>query len=246
MIINYLFVFVLAYFLGEFYIHKHRNAELKDRKIKDVFIHFIEYYIVSLFIIIPVFSIDMFLAVTIVSTIHWVIDTISYLFLTKKVRKYYMLFTIEQCMHLISLIVLSYLFWNWNFTIGHITILGKILDAYSFAPENSIRWLLAILFIHKPVNVFINYFLEDYRPKDNKMLIKADNRAGRRIGTIERLIMLIFLSNDQYAAIGFVLTAKSIARYDKITKYEKFAEYYLLGTLLSTLSVIVCRIVILV
>lgn len=56
--------------------------------------------------------------------------------------------------------------------------------------------------------------------------------------------MLIFLSKDQYAAIGFVLTAKSIARYDKITKDEKFAEYYLLGTLVSTLCVIICSMLI--
>ncbi|MCM1258048.1 MAG: hypothetical protein NC307_09370 [Roseburia sp.] len=44
------------------------------------------------------------------------------------------------------------------------------------------------------------------------------------IGTVERLIMLILLSVDHYAAMGFVLTAKSIARYDKIAKDVKFAE----------------------
>ena len=49
---------------------------------------------------------------------------------------------------------------------------------------------------------------------------------------------------NQYSAIGFVLTAKSVARYDKIAKDEKFAEYYLLGTLTSTLCVIVCGIVV--
>ncbi|GMA43371.1 hypothetical protein GCM10025853_08280 [Tetragenococcus halophilus subsp. halophilus DSM 20339] len=43
---------------------------------------------------------------------------------------------------------------------------------------------------------------------------------------------------NQYAAIGFVLTAKSIARYNKIAEDPKFAEYYLLGTLLSSLLVI--------
>lgn len=56
--------------------------------------------------------------------------------------------------------------------------------------------------------------------------------------------MLIFLAMNQYTAIGFVLTAKSIARYDKITKDEKFAEYYLLGTLISTLCVVICRLLI--
>lgn len=39
----------------------------------------------------------------------------------------------------------------------------------------------------------------------------------------------------QYAAIGLVFTAKSIARYDEITKNPSFAEYYLVGTLLSVI-----------
>ena len=246
MIINYLLLLILGYLLGNFYINKDKiNGKFKDKKIKCVLIHFIKYYIVSLFTIIPIFSLDMFLAVTYASASYLVIDTIICVFLIKRVSKNYMLFIIGQSMHLISLLLLAYVFDNWNFTIGHITILSNILGAYGFDSELFIRWLLAILFIHKPVNLFINYFLEDYKPKDSQFIIKADNRAGRRIGTIERLIMLIFLSKNQYAAIGFVLTAKSIARYDKITKHEKFAEYYLLGTLLSTLCVIICRIIIL-
>ena len=60
---------------------------------------------------------------------------------------------------------------------------------------------------------------------------------GRYIGTVERLVMVLLLSVQQYAAIGLVLTAKSIARYDKISKEKEFAEYYLLGTLISTLIV---------
>ena len=51
--------------------------------------------------------------------------------------------------------------------------------------------------------------------------------------------MLIFLFIKQYSAVGLVLTAKSIARYDKISKDKDFAEYYLLGTLISTLVSII-------
>jgi hypothetical protein len=39
--------------------------------------------------------------------------------------------------------------------------------------------------------------------------------------------------------LGFILTAKSIARYDAITKDQKFAEYYLIGTLVSVVYSIV-------
>lgn len=105
--------------------------------------------------------------------------------------------------------------------------------------------MFSILAVHISANIFIQNFLNEYKPEKNDEIIKADNKAGRRIGTLERLIMLIFLSKDQFVALGFVLTAKSIARYDRITKDEKFAEYYLLGTLVSTLYVIICRVLIL-
>ena len=99
--------------------------------------------------------------------------------------------------------------------------------------------------IHVPVNTLIQRFLGPYKRKEKDGVIRSDNRAGRKIGTIERLIMLIFLALNQYAALGLVLTAKSIARYDKIAKDEQFAEYYLLGTLLSTLCVVLCKVIIL-
>ena len=63
---------------------------------------------------------------------------------------------------------------------------------------------------------------------------KGFSNAGRFVGTLERMILLMLISLKQYSAIGLVLTAKSIARYDKIAKEPEFAEYYLLGTLLST------------
>ena len=92
----------------------------------------------------------------------------------------------------------------------------------------------------------IQNLLGGYKPKEdeNKLFIR-DNKVGRKIGTIERFIMLLFILMNQYAAMGLVLTAKSIARYDKIVKEEKFAEYYLLGTLFSTASVLLCKVMLL-
>lgn len=65
-------------------------------------------------------------------------------------------------------------------------------------------------------------------------------RAGRAIGTLERWIMVALILVGQYSLIGLVLTAKSIARFKKIEQDPEFAEYYLLGTLYSTLIALVC------
>ena len=104
------------------------------------------------------------------------------------------------------------------------------------------RWILAILIVHKPANIFIQNMIGNYKPKSEDSNFKIDNNAGRFIGSVERMIMLILMYMNQYSAMGLVLTAKSIARYDRITKDEQFAEYYLLGTLISAGIVIGCAV----
>ncbi|MDU0431269.1 hypothetical protein QVA60_12760, partial [Staphylococcus chromogenes] len=61
--------------------------------------------------------------------------------------------------------------------------------------------------------------------------------AGAMIGTLERIVIGICMVMGQYASIGLVFTAKSIARYNKISESPAFAEYYLIGSLFSILSV---------
>ena len=62
-------------------------------------------------------------------------------------------------------------------------------------------------------------------------------RAGRVIGILERWLIMVLMLSGQYAGIGFVLTAKSIARFKNFDQ-EQFAEYYLMGTLYSALFAI--------
>lgn len=59
--------------------------------------------------------------------------------------------------------------------------------------------------------------------------------GGRLIGWLERFLFFSFLLNAQYAAVGFVLAAKGVARYGEIkeAKDQKIAEYVLIGTMMS-------------
>jgi hypothetical protein len=56
---------------------------------------------------------------------------------------------------------------------------------------------------------------------------------GRIIGILERLIIFIAVVMQQYTALGIVVAAKGIARYKKMENDPQFAEYFLIGTLLS-------------
>lgn len=57
--------------------------------------------------------------------------------------------------------------------------------------------------------------------------------AGRFIGMVERTLMYALVLGGGLSAVGFVLAAKSIARYKELED-RAFAEYYLIGTLAST------------
>lgn len=56
--------------------------------------------------------------------------------------------------------------------------------------------------------------------------------AGMYIGWLERFLILTALLLRTPATAGLVLTAKAIARYPEF-KHVRFAEYFLIGTLLS-------------
>ena len=56
--------------------------------------------------------------------------------------------------------------------------------------------------------------------------------AGMYIGWLERFLILTALLLHSPATAGLVLTAKAIARYPQF-KHARFAEYFLIGTLLS-------------
>lgn len=241
--IKYLLFLMIGHLLGDFYLQSDKTARNKNENFRSVLWHGLEYYIAFLLTALPVLSMDMLLAATYAAIIHMLIDMVKYLILKKKKSsKDYVVFVIDQSCHIFSFFVLADVMCRWNFTIQYLRVISYWMNLFHCDSQNIVKWLLAILLIDKPVNVFIQNFLGEYRPKTDDTIIRADRKAGRKIGTIERFIMLLFLSRDQFVAIGFVLTAKSIARYDKITKDEKFAEYYLLGTLVSTLCVIICRI----
>jgi len=66
--------------------------------------------------------------------------------------------------------------------------------------------------------------------------------AGRMIGMLERGIILTFSFFGNFAAVSFVFLAKSMARFRQLEN-RQFAEYYLIGTLLSFFFALIIAIV---
>ena len=63
-------------------------------------------------------------------------------------------------------------------------------------------------------------------------------RVGATIGILERILIVVFVLTGSEAAIGFVVAAKTLARF-RLLDDRDFAEYYLLGTLASVAVAII-------
>lgn len=70
------------------------------------------------------------------------------------------------------------------------------------------------------------------------------SNAGMYIGWLERFLVMTALFLRSPATAGLILAAKSIARYPEFKK-EQFAEYFLIGTLLSLSAAILGGVILL-
>ena len=96
--------------------------------------------------------------------------------------------------------------------------------------------------IWDPASVFIKNLFQYLDRSNSGIAADEEPQIGRIIGKLERLIISILILCDQFGAVGFVLTAKSIARFKQLEDRD-FAEKYLVGTLTSTVIAFIVTLV---
>ena len=153
-------------------------------------------------------------------------------------------FVIDQAAHIAVAIIL------WALLTQQLTPLLHYIYAVNY---QHLVLLLAYLVILSPTSIFIKQLLSPWtkeleeltNPKSTSELVQLPVQhtlamAGQRIGYLERLLILTFVLMNQFAAIGFLIAAKSIFRFGDLTKSEdkKLTEYVLLGTLTSVVITI--------
>lgn len=237
---------LLGHIIGDFYVQTQNIALKKEKDVKWLGIHCVGYAITMCVVCLPIFSVKVIYGVVAIALSHFVVDLCKFLYIGRLQRKdnYTMhvdrkVFFIDQLIHIAFLFGVVYIMIQQNVAIKEcqsVRIFFKTTGIYEW---KAISWCVALLAIHKPANIVIQKLLTIYKPTVQEEEKSKDKNVGRFIGTVERFIMLLFLAIGQYSAMGLVLTAKSIARYDRISKEKDFAEYYLLGTLISTTIVII-------
>lgn len=96
--------------------------------------------------------------------------------------------------------------------------------------------LLAYYLVTGPLGIAIGIATGKWQ-KDARMDTAGLDKAGMWIGRCERVLVLTFIITNQYTALGFLMTAKSILRFsDAEDRAQKKTEYILVGTLISFAS----------
>ena len=139
-------------------------------------------------------------------------------------------FLIDQCLHLAVIFVCWYIiFLN----------VDDVVSAWDLINTKSILiYVTAYVFVSFPASILIGQLTKKWR--DQIPDAPTLGNAGKWIGIIERVIILTLVFNHQYAAMGLLITAKSLLRFSEANRAEIKTEYLLIGTLISiTLAILV-------
>ena len=247
-------LYVILHILADYYFQSPKLAGKKDAAFGAVALHALIYALVMLSasLALALLGADwrILLAGAVISILHMLVDAVKFGLqqqfqdkLKPGSRGAGALYLVDQGVHLL---VIALLFLGDGVYRAAVTPLQAL-------PPNTLKRGLMLLVNAKPANVtfkrlFYKYMLDDSIsdpvPKDTLPQKPPEPGAGALIGTFERFLSILFIHLGQFAAIGLVYTAKSIARLEKIGKNPRFAEYYLIGTLYSILFVLVSYLVI--
>jgi len=115
---------------------------------------------------------------------------------------------------------------------------GTLLAKFHWA-QSAIQKPLVVSVVYIGVifggGYIVRFLTKPLTKQDMSILGETANEmqnAGMYIGWLERFVVLTALVLQSPATVGLILTAKSIARYPEM-KSVRFAEYFLIGTLLS-------------
>lgn len=243
-----LFIFLIAHFFGDF-IFQSSNMAYKKLTSKRYFIkHCLIYSLCIVLALIcfgPVEYQIVIASILIIS--HALIDLLKNIIL-KMIQKRkendnkvnFVIFIIDQLLH-IGIIIYAIQF------IESVNILGKSLNDFFlnyFTYQelyNMTVIILLFIFCLTPAAVFIKKFFILFSLQENTDREEEIDmiRNGYLIGILERIIILCLWIVGQLPAIGFVIAAKSLARFKQLNDRD-FAEKYLIGTLLSYSIALMC------
>ena len=213
---NFLIRLFLAHLLSDFLFQTKKMVENKSW-----FSNQMTGHIIVVFILTFSFTFSWWIAL-IVALSHWLIDGVKLSLKKKYAQHELLLFLGDQFLHILILVIL------W---LIHFKLTDSIIELFELSLANFKFnvYILSYAIVIWPVGYIIRFTLHKLSPeKDNAKF----EHGGKLIGQFERIIILTFVLLNQYEAIGFLITGKSIIRFARSNEDVK-SEYVLVGTMMS-------------
>jgi hypothetical protein len=233
---------MIAHLLANFSFQTDKLAEKKQKEFAALLKHGLIYTITMLVtLLLTVQTTKMWLPFLLLAVSHFMIDYIRVQVQKTKFGSRYevWLFIADQLLHTAVIFVIVACFELR----ANPTALAQWAVAQLTEPHASclMRYLLLLILLLDPASIFIKQLFasietsKQTKQQNNGIFLAAtakEARAGQAIGKLERLLVATLVITNQLSAIGFVMTAKSLARYKQLEEKD-FAERYLVGTLAS-------------
>ena len=218
---------LIAHFLGDFTFQSASMAEDKKTSTGRLLLHSVIYAaVMAAACFLSVSPLYALLPAAVFAVSHFIIDECKCLISRK--WDSIILFFIDQAVHLAVILLVWKFLWLETVPSALIRAAGNIPRANNFL---AIALILVVNW--DPACVLVRKLFDELSRGAERESFEEEPRAGRIIGKLERFIIVILMLTGQASAIGFVLTAKSIARFKQFDA-KGFAERYLVGTLAST------------
>lgn len=222
---------LLAHLLGDFLLQPKWLIERKGKRLWPLLLHGLVHY-ASAWTCLFIFAHANFLSIygqTIVLgylMAHLAIDKLKSLFIAHKTRHDNLqTFLSDQVLHVIVLAIAACLFVRSS--------PATLFRGFNPSPTTQARILeVAIVYIGVVFGggYLIQYLTQSFAAKPSTE--DSLENAGLYVGWVERFLVITAIVMQSPALAGLILTGKSIARFPEFEK-PRFAEYFLIGTLLS-------------
>lgn len=210
----------LAHLIGDFLLQPTKwviHKEANKIRSKYLYAHTFLHFAVTMLLL---WDLKYWVIALIISLSHFAIDVLK-LYATPYFKNKSISFFVDQGLHVAVLYSCAFYGDLWSQTI----------ELYQ-----KIDWglITAVVFVSFPAAIIMAKLLENMSnqiPIDHKSL----PNAGKYIGILERLFVLLFIILGRWEVIGLLITAKSVFRFNdlKESNNRKLTEYILIGTLVS-------------
>ncbi len=211
---------ILAHLIGDFLLQPLRwviHKEAKKIASGFLYLHIGIHFVVTMLIL---WDLSFWKLAAIIAISHYLID-LAKLYTTPLFKNRTIPFILDQLAHVAVLYAVAFYGNLWEHT-------RELIHQLDWA------LITALVFVTYPTAIIMGKLLENMSEQivlDHKSL----PNAGKYIGIIERLFVLIFIIMDRWEAIGLLIAAKSVFRFNdlKESNNRKLTEYILIGTLMS-------------